>query len=291
MIPNHTVLMAVPLLEGLSPDDLNVLTPNIETCVYEKGETLFLIGDPGGALMIVASGVVELFVYDDDEKRIVLSRVALGGFFGEVSLFDNTLRTANAIATERTEILILRQNVMVNFLRRHPDAALHVINILSKRLRDTTQLVVSTKERNAYDMLEAKRKVWERIADHLANAVGSWMYLTALIGFIIFWIILNLIRLIGIWDLPPEFNVLNLTITILGALQLPLILMSQKRQNDYERIQADLDHQVNVRAQLSILEVTRKLDWLQQAMMNQTVRLEDLERDHILPEGKPQVQQ
>jgi uncharacterized membrane protein len=65
-----------------------------------------------------------------------------------------------------------------------------------------------------------------------------------------------------------------------SALQLPLILMSQRRQDDFERIAADMDHQVNLKAQLSILEVTRKLDWLKEAMLDQTARLERLERAH-----------
>ena len=282
---NQSTLASVPLLEGLAPDDLKVLTPQIDTRIYDKGDTLFLQGDPGGALLIVVSGAVELFIYDENKNRVVLSVVKTGGFFGEVSLFDNSVRTANAIATELTEVWILRQEVMVNFLRRQPDAAIHIINILSKRLRDTNALI-SSRDRNAYDLLQEKRALWERVADRTAKLVGSWRYLSVLIVFMILWIILNALRLSGLWDRPPEFNVLNLTITILGALQLPLILMSQRRQDDFERIASDMDHQVNLKAQLSILEVTRKLDWLKDAMVDQASRLERLEKEHnILPEG------
>jgi len=278
---NQSTLAGVPLLEGLPPDDFNVLAPHIQTRMYDKGETLFLQGDPGGALLIVVSGAVELFIYDENNNRVVLSVVTAGGFFGEVSLFDNSARTANAIATELTEVLILRQDVMVDFLSKHPSAAIQIINMLSKRLRDTNALI-SSRERNAYDVLEEKRALWERVADRAASLVGSWRYLTALMIFTILWIVLNALRTIGIWDRPPEYNVLNLTITILGALQLPLILMSQRRQDDFERIAADMDHQVNLKAQLSILEVTRKLDWLKEAMLDQTAQLERLEKAHNL---------
>lgn len=285
MAINQSTLAGVPLLEGLPPDDFNVLAPQIETRLYDKGETLFLQGDPGGALLIVVSGAVELFIYDENANRVVLSVVKTGGFFGEVSLFDHSARTANAIATELTEVLILRQDVMVDFLSKHPSAAIQIINILSKRLRDTNALI-SSRERNAYDVLEEKRALWERVADRAANVVGSWRYLSVLIVFMILWIVLNALRMVGIWDRPPEYNVLNLTITILGALQLPLILMSQRRQDDFEHIAADMDHQVNLKAQLSILEVTRKLDWLKEAMLEQTARLERLEKEHdISPEA------
>ncbi len=283
MTINFQSLSNVPLLEGLQPEDLNTLAPNIETRNYEKGETLFLKGDKGGALLIVASGNVELFVYDEDRQRIVLSQVGPGGFFGEVTLFDNSERTANAIATESTTVLILRQDVIVNFLRRHPDAAIHVISVLSKRLVDTTQLVTA-KNAKAYEILDEKRRLlWDRIADKAANTVGSWPYLSILVGIIISWVVLNAVRLLGPWDRPPEFNVLNLVLTVLGALQVPLILMSQRRQDEYERIAADLDYQVNLKAQLSILEVTRKLDWLQEAMSEQTTRLQRLEDEHPVP--------
>src|SRR5689334_8583441 len=117
MIENHSILSSVPLLEGLSPDDLNALAPNIESRVYQKGETLFLKGDKGGALLIVVDGGVDLFVYDDDEKRVLLSHVSAGGFFGEVTMFDNSARTTNAIATVRTTIFVVRADVMTNFLR------------------------------------------------------------------------------------------------------------------------------------------------------------------------------
>ncbi len=83
---SHTTLATVPLLEGLSPEDLVALAPNLEKRTYDAGETLFLKGDPGGALLIVVTGTVELFIFDEHESRILLSQVKAGGFFGEVSL-------------------------------------------------------------------------------------------------------------------------------------------------------------------------------------------------------------
>ncbi len=131
-------LAHVPLLEGLQPDDFTELQPFIQTRVYGTGETVFLEGDKGGALMIVISGEVEIFILNDSNARIVLSHVTKGGFFGEVTLFDNGTRSTNARATQPTQIIILTQDVMVGFLQRHPDTAIQIINVLSRRLRDTT---------------------------------------------------------------------------------------------------------------------------------------------------------
>jgi len=272
-----TMLATVPLLEGLSPEDLVALSPSLEKRTYDAGETLFLKGDPGGALLIVVTGSVELFIFDEHESRILLSPVKAGGFFGEVSLFDGGERTANAIATETTQVVILRQDVMVAFLYKNPKAAIHVINVLSRRLRDNTLLLATNKDRKAFDVLEEQLSLFEKVATRAARMVGSWPYLTFIIGGVVLWVILNITKLLGIWDQPYEFNVLNLVLTIVGALQVPLILMAQRRQDDYERIAADLQYQVNLKAQLSILELNRKLDWLREAMLDQVTRLETLE--------------
>jgi uncharacterized membrane protein len=279
---NLSSLSSVPFLEGLHPDDLHALAPRIETHHYEKGETLFLMGDKGGALLIVVSGAVELFIYDENESRIVLSTVTVGGFFGEVSLFDDGLRTTNAMATEETDVLVLRQEVIVDFLRKHPDAAIHMISVLSRRLRDNTNLLVGGKTKKAYDLLREQRSSnWDRIADEASRIVGSWRYLAALAVLVVLWMSLNVTQLIGPWDRPFEFNVLNLTITILGAIQVPLILMAQRRQDDYSKIAADLEYEVNLKSQLSVLEVHRKLEWLRESMLDQTARLERLETDYL----------
>ncbi|MEP7289229.1 MAG: DUF1003 domain-containing protein [Chloroflexota bacterium] len=278
MAANLNTLARVPFLEGLHPDEINALAPHVETFNYDKGDNVFLAGDPGGALLIVSYGTVELFIYDESQNRIVLSQVKGGNFFGEVSLFDHGVRTANAIATEATQVLIIRQAVIVDFLHKHPDAAIHMINVLSKRLRDNTTLLTTNKDRSATAVYEERyNNPWNNFADYASKVVGSWRYLSILIVLIIAWIILNVTQLLGFWDRPFEFNILNLTITILGALQLPLILMSQRQQNEYTQIAADLEFQVSLKAQLAILEVNHKLDWLRESMLDQTARLERLE--------------
>src|SRR5205823_5309063 len=158
---------------------------------------------------------------------------------------------------------------------------------LSRRLRDNTSLLINTKDRQAYDVLQEQRRknIWDQIADRVAFTVGSWRYLALLIFIIALWVVLNVSQMLGVWDRPIEFNVLNLLLTIVGALQVPLILMSQRRQDAYAQIAADLEYQVNLKAQLSILEVTRKLDWLREAMLEQAGRLEKLEQEHLPAEA------
>ena len=269
-----SLLGNVPLLDGLSAEDLSELVALAEMRQYESGETLFLKGDPGGALLIVIEGEVELFLYDDNNRRLILSQVSTGSFFGEVTLFDNSPRTTNALAIKPTHVLLLHSEVILDFLRKYPDAAIHVLTVLSRRLRDTTELATANAG-SAFDMLQKTSNVWERLADRLSSVVGSWPYLATLIGLITLWVLLNVASNSN--SIPGPIDGMGILITIIGALQLPLILMSQRRQDKFEKIQADVDHDVNIRAQLSILEVTRKLDWLQEAMVQQAQRLNRLE--------------
>jgi len=286
---NTTTFSFVPLLEGLEAEDLAYLVPKMEQRTYAKGETLFAQGDPGGALMIVVSGKVELYIFDARGSRIVLSQVSAGGFFGEVSLFDNGERTTNAIAVEPTEVVILRQEVMVDYLRKHPDAAIHVIAVLSKRLRDNVTLLSTSEDRRAYEVFQEKATVLERVADRAAAVVGSWPYLTFLVIGILAWMVVNLAAWFGVWDAPYQFNILNLILTVIGVLQVPFILMAQKRQDTVGRISADLQYDVNLRAQLSILDVIERLDWLRESMLQQTARLERLEKDQYEEQSRPTI--
>jgi CRP/FNR family cyclic AMP-dependent transcriptional regulator len=148
-------LTTIPLFEGLDGQELDILIGHIDTMTYQPGDALFSEGDPSGSLMIVGSGAVEIFIYDEQHNPIVLNRITRGGFFGEVTLFDNTPRSTNARIAEPTELYVIHRDDMVDFLHKHPDAAIKIITVLSKRLRDAT-VRITGKQVNAYDVLHAK---------------------------------------------------------------------------------------------------------------------------------------
>ena len=286
---DFSTLASVPLLAGLDPEELVDLAPHIEVRDYRRGDTIFLQNDPGGDLLIVAKGLVELFVYDDDQQRIVLNTAGNRRVFRRGDLVQQRRSHGHAMATDQTEILVVKQKVMIDSYR-HPDAAIHVIGGLSNRLRDNTQLLSGTRNRSATAVLnEMRANVWDRVADSSRGSSAPWPYLTFLVGGVLVWILLNIVRWFGVWDRPFEFNVLNLCLTVVSAMQVPLILMAQRRQDEYTGVAADLDHEVNVRAQLAILEVTRKLDWLQNGILDQSERLEQLENEIEIEVKRPRL--
>jgi CRP/FNR family transcriptional regulator len=152
---DRSALTAVPLFEGLDAEELDILIGHIDTLTYQPGDLLFSEGDPSGSLMIVGSGAVEIFVYDENHNPIVLNTITQNGFFGEVTLFDNTPRSTNARIAGPTELYVIHRDDMVDFLHKHPDAAIKIITVLSKRLRDATTRI-TTKQVNAYEVLHAK---------------------------------------------------------------------------------------------------------------------------------------
>lgn len=273
-----TLLATVPLLEGLDIDAFNALTPQLEFRSYKADEILFNKGDPGGALLIVLEGSVDLFIYNERNEAITLAQVANGGFFGEVSLFDNSGRTTNARALSPVRVMILRRDVITQFFQDNPPAAIHMISVLSQRLRMTTALIAE-KPQDAFEMLDKEQSVWEHIADRAAMTMGSWKYLSLVLPFIALWMLLNVTGILGVWDEPPEFFTLVTILTVVSALGTPLILISQRRQNRLDQIQAKINHQTDLKSELAILEVKNKLDWLQEAMLDQTARLDHLERE------------
>ena len=154
---HYSMLASVTLFQGLDLHELQALMDAIQTREYAAGENLFVEGDPGGMLMIVVSGAVEIFIYGENNTSITLNTINVGGFFGEVSLFDGSQRSTNAVARQPTTVATLSRDVMVDYLHKHPSAAINIITVLSKRLRDATTLI-GRRETNAYEVLQEKLK-------------------------------------------------------------------------------------------------------------------------------------
>jgi len=133
---------------------------------------------------------------------------------------------------------------------------------LTDRLRRTDELLRSRVSRNANEEEKARLTLSDRAADLIAEFGGSWKFIGVSIGLIIFWIIFNSFLLVRGFD-PAPYQMLNLALAIIAGMQAPIIMMSQNRQGEKDRLRADLDYQVNLKNELSITEVLRRLDVLE----------------------------
>src|SRR5258707_13814094 len=102
----------------------------------------------------------------------------------------------------------------------------------------------------------------DRADDAIAEFGGSWKFIGAAVGIIILWIVFNSYIMFRGFD-PAPYQMLNLVMGIIAGLQAPIIMMSQNRQSEKDRLRADLDYQVNLKNELSLTEVLRRLDVLE----------------------------
>ena len=137
-----------------------------------------------------------------------------------------------------------------------------MLSALTDRLRRTDELLRSRVSRNANEEEKARLTLADRAADLIAEFGGSWKFIGVSIALIIFWIIFNSFILIRGFD-PAPYQMLNLVLAVIAGMQAPIIMMSQNRQGEKDRLRADLDYQVNLKNELSLAEVLRRLDVLE----------------------------
>ena len=137
----HTLLERVPLFAGLPAGELGELTSRLRPRRYGRGETLCLEGDPGTSLYIIDKGRVKLGLTSAEGREIILDLLGPGEVFGELALLDGEPRSANAVAVEPSEVLLLARDDFLRFVEQHPQAALVLLSTVSHWLRRlTTQM-------------------------------------------------------------------------------------------------------------------------------------------------------
>ena len=255
-------LRSVPLFASLDDEAARELRNLLSDKNVPQNTRLFRQGDKGNAMYLIESGRVRISIRDDDDHELTLAELAQGDFFGEMSIIDGRQRSADANVIEDARLAILSRDAFLSFVRNNPDVALEMLSALTDRLRRTDELLRSRVSRNANDEEKARLTLSDRAADLIAEFGGSWKFIGVSIALIIFWIIFNSVILIRGFD-PAPYQMLNLVLAVIAGMQAPIIMMSQNRQGEKDRLRADLDYQVNLKNELSLAEVLRRLDVLE----------------------------
>ncbi|EDY20394.1 cyclic nucleotide-binding protein [Chthoniobacter flavus Ellin428] len=265
---NDLGLAAVALFKDLSPEALSKMSTLLENVNFKTGDTIFHEHEKGDALYVVHSGKVRIWVHDEDSRPVTLAELEPGDFFGEMSVLDGGERSANATTTTDSMLHRLSRKDFQEFLLSHPQAALEVIRGITSRLRQTNLLVSQRISRNVNDEMDERLTFGQRIADKVAAFGGSWTFIFIFGGILFVWMGLNtfLLSHFGItgenkdgaqWD-PYPYILLNLLLSTLAALQAPVIMMSQNRAAEKDRIAAEQDYRVNLKSELMLEELIRK---------------------------------
>ncbi|MDQ6645903.1 MAG: DUF1003 domain-containing protein [Pseudomonadota bacterium] len=127
--------------------------------------------------------------------------------------------------------------------------------------------------RNVLQEFDQRMSFGERLADRVAEVGGSWSFILVFLGVMAGWMAVNSVLLRHEAFDPYPYILLNLALSCLAALQAPIIMMSQNRQADSDRAQAKNDYEVNVRAELEILQVHEKINALRDTELSELLEL------------------
>jgi uncharacterized membrane protein len=263
MAADTTLLSAVPLFERLDDDEKALLAAQIEELEYAAGASIFRRGDPGDALFIVAAGEVEIFVEDTTGQRIVFETAKTGDFFGELSLLDGDPRSASSIAIQATKVLRVDRGDLALLFGKHPDAALDVLAVIGRRLREADSLLRTRVVGSPNEAVEGRLTTVQRIADAAAAFSGSISFLVVHIGWFAVWVSINmsLVPFITAFDVYP-FGLLTMIVSLEAIFLSCMVLISQNRSAAKERIRSDVEYDANIRAGLEVTQLHVKVDQL-----------------------------
>jgi uncharacterized membrane protein len=254
-------LRSVPLFASLDDNAARTLRDLMSVREAAAGTLLFKLGDPGDALYLIEGGQVRIYLHDGDGENVMLAELGDGDFFGEMAIIDGKPRSANAAVTEQVCLAVLAREDFLRFVRGNPDVALEMVSAISERLRRTDELLRQRVSRNVNEEDEARLTWADHVADSLAAFGGSWKFITYALIFLVGWVLLNSLLNKGFDPFP--YNLLGLMLGVLAGVQAPIIMMSQNRQAEKERLRADLDFKINLKNELAISEVLRRLDLLE----------------------------
>lgn len=281
-MPTRSELLAnIPLFALLDDQERGALAARLDDVRFDAGTMLFTAGDPGESMFVLVSGEVQVFFRNNTGQHIGLETVTAGHFIGEISLLDGGSRSASAVATTDVEAIVIDRGDLDEFLRACPAAALDLLGATGRRLRESADLLRHTATRDVNEIEEDHRTTVMRIADVISEFSGSlpFLFIHCVIFFV--WIILNVTPLsgtrFGAWD-PFPFGLLTMVVSLEAIILSVFVLLSQNRQVARDRVRNDIEYDVNMKAELEVAELHKKLDYVGEQILARLERLERLER-------------
>ena len=279
MACNPNVLRQVPLFALLDDEETAVLASQVELKRFNARQRIYKMGDPGGRAYVVISGKVHVTTVDEDQQEVVVDEPAVGEFCGFASMLDQTAHQTTAVALTDVECVEVDRKDIAVLLERKPLAGMDMLTVLGKQFHGAQQLVRVRAIRNPNEVIAEEATIGDRIADGVARFGGSWRFIISFGFVLVVYTSLNVVLNKRAWD-PYPFILLNLFLSMLAAVQAPVIMMSQNRQDAKDRLRSELDFAVNRRAESEILGLARKLNALGE-------KIDDI--DEVLRERLPKA--
>jgi uncharacterized membrane protein len=258
-------LKQVSLFSELDDEELSGVRQIMQKREFAPGQVIIREGEPGDYFYVITDGQVEFLTVDAAGHELALDTAGAGGFFGELSMLTGEPRAVRVRALDRVTTLAIDRTQFREFLLSHPPAALDVLTAIARRLHHTDNLLRQGASRNVNVVADERATLGQRVADAFATMMGSWPFIIVQSFILLCWVALNIVAWIRHWD-PYPFILLNLALSFQAAYAAPIIMMSQNRSSDKDRLAAEIDHQVNVKSELKIELIMHRLDDLEKSL-------------------------
>jgi uncharacterized membrane protein len=266
-------LRHVPLFEKLDAEEAAILAQQVQIRKFAPRQRIYKIGDPGGRAYVMMSGNVQVSTIDEDQQEVVIDEPGHGGFFGFAAMLDQIPHQTTAIAVDNATCIEVDRDDIETLLRQKPMAGMDMLAVLGRQFHASQRLVRLRAARNPNEIIEEKATFGERVADRVAAFGGSWTFITLFLVVLAIYSAINIAMGQRAWD-PYPFILLNLFLSMLAAIQAPVIMMSQNRQDQKDRLRGELDFDVNRRSETEIQGLSRKLN----ALLDKIGDLEEIVR-------------
>jgi uncharacterized membrane protein len=271
---NPETLRQVPLFALLDDDEAAVLASQVEHKKFVPRQRIYKMGDPGGQGYVLLCGHVRITTVDEDGQEVVVDEPEVGEFFGFASMLDGSVHQTGAVSTDAAECVEVDRKDIAILLQRKPLAGMDMLAVLGKQYHGSQKLIRVRSMRNPNEVIEESLTLGDRVADSVARFGGSWKFIITFGVILVAYTAINEVLGKRSWD-PYPFILLNLFLSMLAAVQAPVIMMSQNRQDAKDRVRGELDYAVNRRAESEIQSLSRKLHLLDEKLDD----VQDLVRD------------
>ena len=253
------VLQQVPLFAGFDEDEARVLCEQVEIKTFQPRQRIYKMGDPGGRGYVVVSGRVRITTIDEDNQEVVVDEPGPGEFFGFASMLEEKPHQTEAVAVDELTCIEVDRNDILVLLQKKPHSGMDMLSVLGRHFHVAHRLVQVRANRHPNEIIDEEETRGERIADSVASFGGSWTFIIVFGVFMVTYTAINIALRGHAWD-PYPFILLNLVLSMLAAIQAPVIMMSQNRQDKKDRLRSELDYDVNKRAHKEIQGLANKLN-------------------------------
>ena len=273
-------LRQIPLFALLDDEEIGVLAGQVEIKRFAARQRIYKLGEPGKHAYVMMSGAVRVTTVDQDHQEVLVDEPHDGEFFGFASMLEDTPHQTTAVAMEETVCVEVSRDDIAALLQQKPMAGMDMLTVVSRQFHASQQLVRIRASRNSNDVIEEEMSFGDRIADEVAKFGGSWTFIILFGAVLVVYASVNIILKGRAWD-PYPFILLNLFLSMLAAIQAPVIMMSQNRQDTKDRVRGELDYDVNLRAEAEIQTLSRKLNMLNEKIGD----VDDLLREQLRLNG------